>query len=219
MMWGRGFILACAPLRAMTPSVTPNSRPKGRWEEYEGKEERERERDVGESKMKSPAFTSGYRPRSDFDSVPTFLPSRFSSLSSSRKNTASEQCSGPTDRTRASLLTTAPLLQALKMNVTYHPAEYEEIRPGHGSLPPRSWNVESDSDQLSLNGNWRFRYSPIAAVPETFAQKTDFDDKSWKEIPVPRSLGVAWVWIAGLHQRQVPFPGRPTFCPHREPDG
>ena len=114
--------------------------------------------------------------------------------------------------------TSAPT-SALDMNVTYHPAEFEEIRPGHGSLPPRSWNVESDSDQLSLNGNWRFRYSPIAAVPETFAQSSDFDDKSWKEIPVPAHWVLHGYGSPAYTNVKFPFPVDPPFVPTENPTG
>lgn len=37
----------------------------------------------------------------------------------------------------------------------------------------------------SLNGNWKFHFEPIAdQIPADFSE-TDFDDKSWGEIPVP----------------------------------
>ena len=107
------------------------------------------------------------------------------------------------------------------MDVTYHPAEYEDPKPGHGSLPPRAWNVQSDSARLSLNGSWRFSYSPIAAVPSTFAETIEYDDSSWKEITVPSH------WVMQGHgyghpsytNVKFPFPVDPPFVPTENPTG
>lgn len=105
------------------------------------------------------------------------------------------------------------------MNITYHPAEYEDVRPGRGALPPRAWNVLSDSDKLSLNGQWKFRHSPIAAVPENFAQSTEFDDSRWDQIPVP-SHWVLHGYGAPIYTNvQYPFPVDPPFVPTENPTG
>ena len=105
------------------------------------------------------------------------------------------------------------------MDITYHPAEYEDIRPGRGSLPARAWNVHSDSDRLSLDGPWRFRYSPIAAIPDDFAKSESFDDSKWDQIPVP-SHWVFHGYGAPIYTNvQFPFPVDPPFVPTENPTG
>lgn len=104
-------------------------------------------------------------------------------------------------------------------NLTLHPAEYEDPKPGQGGSKPRSWNVQSDSARLSLNGDWRFRFSPTAAVPEDFAGADDVDDKSWETMPVPSH------WVLHGHGKpayqnvQYPFPVDPPFVPDENPTG
>ncbi|WP_181809074.1 glycoside hydrolase family 2 TIM barrel-domain containing protein, partial [Streptomyces shenzhenensis] len=93
--------------------------------------------------------------------------------------------------------------------------------PWHGALrPARSW-LRSDAPSLSLNGPWRFRLSPTAAVAEDFAAE-DFDDQGWDGIPVPAH----WVLEGdGAHGRpiytniQFPFPIDPPHVPDENPTG
>ncbi|WP_234535035.1 glycoside hydrolase family 2 TIM barrel-domain containing protein [Streptomyces shenzhenensis] len=93
--------------------------------------------------------------------------------------------------------------------------------PWHGALrPARSW-LHSDAPSLSLNGPWRFRLSPTAAVAEDFAAE-DFDDQGWDGIPVPAH----WVLEGdGAHGRpiytniQFPFPIDPPHVPDENPTG
>lgn len=61
----------------------------------------------------------------------------------------------------------------------------EDFAPGHGRrTPARSW-LESDAPQLSLNGEWRFRWSPThRGLDDSFADP-DYDDRSWATMPVP----------------------------------
>lgn len=104
------------------------------------------------------------------------------------------------------------------MNVVYHPAEYENPAPGRGSIKPRSWNVQSDSARLSLNGKWRFRFSSTAAVSEAFAEPKE-DDKNWEEMPVPSH------WVLNGHGKpayqniQYSFVVDPPFVPTENPTG
>jgi beta-galactosidase len=105
------------------------------------------------------------------------------------------------------------------MNVKYHPAEFEDPRPGRGSLPPRAWNVHSDSDQLSLNGRWRFHFSPTAVVPEDFAVTADYDDSGWDQLPVPSHWVLNGYGAPAYQNIQFPFPVDPPFVPSENPTG
>jgi beta-galactosidase len=103
------------------------------------------------------------------------------------------------------------------VNVVNHPKEFEASIPGRGSIKPRSWNVQSDSARLSLNGDWKFRFSPTAAVPEDFA--SNIDDSKWETMPVPSH------WVLHGHGKpayqnvQFPFPVDPPFVPDENPTG
>ncbi|MFG3293498.1 glycoside hydrolase family 2 TIM barrel-domain containing protein [Streptomyces sp. NPDC048179] len=93
--------------------------------------------------------------------------------------------------------------------------------PWHGALrPARSW-LHSDAPSRSLNGLWRFRLSPTAAVAEDFPSE-DFDDHGWDSIPVPAH----WVLEGdGAYGRpaytniQFPFPIDPPHVPDENPTG
>lgn len=108
------------------------------------------------------------------------------------------------------------------MEVIYSPGEHEDPRPGRGGLAPRAWVDRTDAKQLSLNGDWRFRLSPTAAVPggDEFA-KVDFDDaaKQWSDLPVPSH------WVLHGHGSPAyvnipyPFPVDPPFVPTENPTG
>jgi beta-galactosidase len=104
------------------------------------------------------------------------------------------------------------------MNVIQHPAEYESPKPGHGSLQPRSWNILSDSARHSLNGQWRFRFSPTAAVSEGFAQP-DAEDQDWEEIPVPSTWVLHGYGKPAYQNVQFPFVVDPPFVPTENPTG
>lgn len=100
-------------------------------------------------------------------------------------------------------------------------AYVSDISPGRGALrPARSW-LHSDAPSLSLNGPWRFRLSPTAAVAADFAAE-GFDDSGWDSIPVPSH----WVLEGdGAHGRPIytnvrfPFPIDPPFVPDENPTG
>ncbi|MFE3164636.1 glycoside hydrolase family 2 TIM barrel-domain containing protein [Streptomyces sp. NPDC059224] len=102
-----------------------------------------------------------------------------------------------------------------------HSAYVSDTAPWRGALrPARSW-LHSDAPALSLNGNWRFRLSPTAAVAEEFAAE-DYDDHGWDGIPVPAH----WVLEGdGAYGRpiytniQFPFPIDPPHVPDENPTG
>lgn len=87
-------------------------------------------------------------------------------------------------------------------------------------MAPRSW-LQSDAPALSLNGAWRFRLSPTAALPDDVAEVA-LDDSGWDELPVPAH----WVLQGdGAHGRpiytnvQFPFPLDPPHVPDENPTG
>ncbi|MFE4469016.1 glycoside hydrolase family 2 TIM barrel-domain containing protein [Leifsonia sp. NPDC056824] len=100
------------------------------------------------------------------------------------------------------------------------PALLADTAPSSGALAPRSW-LHSDAPSLSLNGDWRFRLSPTADLPDDVA-RADLDDAGWDTLPVPAH----WVLHGdGRHGRpsytnvQYPFPIEPPFVPDENPTG
>ncbi|MFC9647224.1 MULTISPECIES: glycoside hydrolase family 2 TIM barrel-domain containing protein [unclassified Streptomyces] len=101
------------------------------------------------------------------------------------------------------------------------PAYVSDTTPGRGALrSARSW-LHSDAPTRSLNGHWRFRLSPTAALAADFAAE-GFDDSRWGSIPVPSH------WVLqddGAHGRpiytnvQFPFPIDPPHVPDENPTG
>lgn len=92
--------------------------------------------------------------------------------------------------------------------------------PGSDSrLAPRAW-LHTDAPSLSLNGDWRFRWSPVASVSEDFATEGgEDDDPAWGELPVPSH------WVLHSHgapsytNLQYPFPIDPPHPPEENPTG
>ncbi len=98
----------------------------------------------------------------------------------------------------------------------------EDFAPGRGRRSrPRAW-LDTDAPQLSLNGEWRFRWSPVAHGLDESAAAADFDDQDWDQIPVPSH----WVLHGdGRYGRpiytnvQYPFPVDPPYLPDENPTG
>jgi beta-galactosidase len=101
------------------------------------------------------------------------------------------------------------------------PTYLADTAPGRGTRrTPRSW-LRSDAPALSLNGDWRFRLSPTAALSDIHAD-SDFDDSDWALLPVPAH----WVLEGdGAYGRpiytnvQYPFPLDPPHVPDENPTG
>lgn len=99
---------------------------------------------------------------------------------------------------------------------------YEDFEPGAGTrVTPRS-SARSDAPALSLNGDWRFRYSPTTLGLDDAIAEPDFDDTSWDTIPVPAH----WVLHGdGAYGRpaytnvQYPFPIDAPRVPDENPTG
>ena len=77
--------------------------------------------------------------------------------------------------------------------------------PGSASRRRPRAHLHTDAPSLSLNGDWRFRWSPVASVDEDFAAD-GFDDADWQSLPVPAH------WVLHGHGApiytnvQYPFP-------------
>lgn len=121
------------------------------------------------------------------------------------------------DDTTSKTITPASFRSAMK--IRQHPAEYESIKPGRGSLPARAWNVHSNSQKLSLNGDWRFRYSPIAAIPDEFAISQSYDDSQWAHIPVLSTWVLHGYGALAYQNIKFPFPVDPPRVPTENPTG
>ncbi|MBO1738572.1 glycoside hydrolase family 2 TIM barrel-domain containing protein [Leifsonia sp. TF02-11] len=101
------------------------------------------------------------------------------------------------------------------------PRLLSDTAPAHGAVrTPRSW-LHSDAPSLSLNGEWRFRLSPSADLPDDVASPS-LDDAAWDSLPVPAH----WVLQGdGRYGRpiytnvQFPFPIEPPFVPDENPTG
>jgi beta-galactosidase len=98
----------------------------------------------------------------------------------------------------------------------------QELAPGRGRRSrPRAW-LDTDAPQLSLNGQWRFRWSPVAYGLDESAAAPDFDDRDWDSIPVPSH----WVLHGdGRYGHPIytniayPFPIDPPYVPDENPTG
>ena len=66
---------------------------------------------------------------------------------------------------------------------------------------------------LSLNGDWRFRWSPVADGLDDAAADPDFDDTAWDMIPVPSH----WVLPGASAKAQEGRYGRPIYTNIRYP--
>lgn len=102
----------------------------------------------------------------------------------------------------------------------YHNKEYESYKPWQGALPPRATH-QTNAPSLSLNGKWRFDYSPVATVSEDFA-KPEYDDKKWDELPVPSTWalqGDGKYSLPAYQNIRYPFPVDPPRVPDENPTG
>ncbi|WOO81959.1 Beta-galactosidase [Vanrija pseudolonga] len=70
---------------------------------------------------------------------------------------------------------------------THHPGAHETFVPQSGVAAPRAYSsLRGSAPALSLNGDWAFRLSPRADVPEDFAAP-EYDASSWDTLAVPSS--------------------------------
>ncbi len=102
----------------------------------------------------------------------------------------------------------------------------EDTGPGTGlRSPARAW-VETDAPLLSLDGDWRFRWSPSPLGLGTAFADPGFDDTGWDTLEVPSH----WVlhgdpsgerrYGAPIYTNvQYPFPLDPPHVPDENPTG
>jgi beta-galactosidase len=89
----------------------------------------------------------------------------------------------------------------------------DDFSPGTGRRSrPRAW-LATDAPMLRLNGDWRFRWSPVAEGLDDAAADPDFDDSAWDTIPVPSH----WVLPATSAKAQEGSYGRPIYTNIRYP--
>ncbi|MGW5192121.1 glycoside hydrolase family 2 TIM barrel-domain containing protein [Kribbella sp. NPDC004138] len=93
---------------------------------------------------------------------------------------------------------------------------WEDPGPGYGVLPPRA-AVRSDAPRLSLNGQWRFRWTP--SVPPAGFEAPDFDDSDWDWLPVPSSWPMHGHGSPAYTNQKYPFPVDPPYVPDENPTG
>ena len=106
------------------------------------------------------------------------------------------------------------------------PHPLDDVAPAPGSLPPTA-TVRTDARVLSLDGLWRFRWSPSAAVARVGVERPDFDDSEWGTIAVPSSFTMPAhdATVGGPHGApaytnvRYPFPVDPPHPPDANPIG
>src|SRR5215213_7927903 len=111
----------------------------------------------------------------------------------------------------------------------WHVTSYlDDFSPGSGLRSrPRAW-LATDAPMLSLNGNWQFRWSPVAYGLNDAATDPNFDDSAWDTIPVPSHWvlpGTSPKAAEGAYGRPIytniryPFPIDPPHVPDENPTG
>jgi beta-galactosidase len=90
-------------------------------------------------------------------------------------------------------------------------------RPSAGVLEPRAW-TSSDAAELSLSGDWKFRYSTRADGPADFTD-SDFDDSSWDVLAVPAHWQLQGYGAPAYTNIRYPFPVDPPRVPTDNPTG
>ncbi|MDQ1564181.1 MAG: beta-galactosidase [Actinomycetota bacterium] len=93
-------------------------------------------------------------------------------------------------------------------------ADFEVVSPPVGASSARS-RLATDAGQLSLDGSWRFSWSPDAQAP------TDPTDRgeTWGELPVPAHWQLNGFGSPIYTNVQYPFPVDPPLVPEQNPTG
>ncbi|MCU1598239.1 MAG: Beta-galactosidase, partial [Glaciihabitans sp.] len=93
-------------------------------------------------------------------------------------------------------------------------ADFEVVSPPVGASFARS-RLATDAGQLSLDGSWRFSWSPDAQAP------TDPTDRgeTWGELPVPAHWQLNGFGSPIYTNVQYPFPVDPPLVPEQNPTG
>ncbi|MDR6574278.1 beta-galactosidase [Curtobacterium sp. 320] len=92
-------------------------------------------------------------------------------------------------------------------------AALSSTTPGSDTrLAPRAW-LHTDAPALSLSGEWDFRWSPVADVPEPGPED------EWGTIPVPAHWVLHGHGAPSYTNLQYPFPIDPPHPPEENPTG
>jgi beta-galactosidase len=94
---------------------------------------------------------------------------------------------------------------------------YDDFVPHQGLRASRAY-LHTDAPRLSLDGDWRFRLSPVADLPADFAAPS-FDDSGWGTLAVPSHWplhGHGNPWYTNV---VYPFPVDPPHPPEENPTG
>ena len=94
---------------------------------------------------------------------------------------------------------------------------YERFNPTTGIRSPRAWFL-SDAPRLSLNGDWRFRYSPRADGVEDVSEES-LDDNEWATLAVPSHWQLGGYGHPIYTNTKYPFPVDPPPLPDENPTG
>jgi len=113
--------------------------------------------------------------------------------------------------------TKATPVPRMSSQLTDHARYWEQIDLAEGVAEPRAW-FRSDAATLSLNGEWKFRLSPIADLPIDIAAE-GFDDSAWGGIPVPASWQLNGHGAPAYTNVVYPFPVDPPHVPDENPTG
>ncbi len=90
--------------------------------------------------------------------------------------------------------------------------------PGAGRRAPRAYTA-SDSDRLSLNGEWSFALASTATgLPDGFSAGA-FDDAGWDRLAVPGHWQMQGYGAPIYTNVTYPFPVDPPFVPDENPTG
>ncbi|MEZ0071139.1 beta-galactosidase [Planotetraspora sp. GP83] len=99
-------------------------------------------------------------------------------------------------------------------DTSFRLAVHEIVSPPTGAEPPRA-RTRSDAGVLSLDGTWRFAWSPTA---HTGKDPSDPGD-TWDEIPVPAHWQVCGYGAPAYTNVRYPFPIDPPRVPEANPTG
>jgi len=80
----------------------------------------------------------------------------------------------------------------------------------------KSFDRKKSSNFKLLNGDWKFNWSPKPADRPKEFYKTDFNDNSWKTIPVPSNWEIEGYGTAIYTNVPYPFPKKPPFIPESD---
>lgn len=99
------------------------------------------------------------------------------------------------------------------MTIAEYSSTISSTAPGSDSrLAPRAW-LHTDAPSLSLDGEWDFRWSPVADVP------LPGGEDEWGTIPVPAHWVLHGHGAPSYTNLQYPFPIDPPHPPEENPTG